>query len=405
MKKILTAAFMVAALAACSQETKQETKEAAQAVASDVKDAKADAASAVDAAAVAAKEAGAKAADATKEAGEKAVDATKEAGEKAVDATKAAGEKAADATKNVAEDAVAAAKEAAEKAKEAVYSTTIFGKRPLKSLPISATFKRHLPSGLLVHFGNGGFFLCKSAPCPHPWLRGWAGLKAVAPTKARPICRPRCLPPSLPKIASAWPQLAANVHGHVFNNAQNRNVDFWQTCPRLCGIKQGDVLWRGDHHRCGDGDFLRQRQLNVACAGRQIDEQIIHIVPLALKQQLLQGLADHGATPHHGLVGVYQKADRHGLNAAFRHHGNEFAVALFGFQIGHAQHGGLAGAVNVGIEHAHARAHFAQGNGQIGGGGGFAHAAFARSHGDDVFHAFAMVFRLPCCHFVSCKAV
>ena len=60
MKKILTAAFMVAALAACSQETKQETKEAAQAVASDVKDAKADAASAVDAAAVAAKEAGAK---------------------------------------------------------------------------------------------------------------------------------------------------------------------------------------------------------------------------------------------------------------------------------------------------------------------------------------------------------
>ena len=63
MKKILTAAFMVAALAACSQETKQETKEAAQAVASDVKDAKADAASAVDAAAVAAKEAGAKTAN------------------------------------------------------------------------------------------------------------------------------------------------------------------------------------------------------------------------------------------------------------------------------------------------------------------------------------------------------
>ncbi len=56
--------------------------------------------------------------------------------------------------------------------------------------------------------------------------------------------------------------------------------------------------------------------------------------------------------------------------------------------VGHAQHGGLAGAVKVGIEHAHACAHARHGHGQIGGGGGFAHAAFARSHGDDVFHAF-----------------
>ena len=138
--------------------------------------------------------------------------------------------------------------------------------------------------------------------------------------------------------------------------------------------------------------------MNVACAWWQIDEQIIHVVPLALEQQLLQGLADHGAAPHHGLVGVYHKAYRHGLNAAFRHHGNEFAVALFGFQICHTEHGGLAGAVNVGIEHANTRAHFAQGNGQIGGGGGFAHAAFARGHCDDVFHTGNGVHALL--HFV-----
>ena len=48
MNKLLIAAMMMAALSACSQEAKQETKEAASAVASEVKDA---AASATDAAA------------------------------------------------------------------------------------------------------------------------------------------------------------------------------------------------------------------------------------------------------------------------------------------------------------------------------------------------------------------
>ena len=48
MNKLLIAAIMMAALTACSQEAKQETKEAAQAIASDVKN---NTASAVDAAA------------------------------------------------------------------------------------------------------------------------------------------------------------------------------------------------------------------------------------------------------------------------------------------------------------------------------------------------------------------
>ena len=60
MNKLLIAAIMMAALSACSQEAKQETKEAASAVASEVKDA---AASATDAAASSAQAAASKVED------------------------------------------------------------------------------------------------------------------------------------------------------------------------------------------------------------------------------------------------------------------------------------------------------------------------------------------------------
>ena len=60
MNKLLIAAMMMAALTACSQEAKQETKEAAQAITSDVKN---NTASAVDAAASSVQEAASKVAD------------------------------------------------------------------------------------------------------------------------------------------------------------------------------------------------------------------------------------------------------------------------------------------------------------------------------------------------------
>lgn len=72
MNKLLIAAMMMAALSACSQEAKQETKETATAVASDVKEA---AASAVDTVASTAQEAASK----VEEAAEKAASEVKEA--------------------------------------------------------------------------------------------------------------------------------------------------------------------------------------------------------------------------------------------------------------------------------------------------------------------------------------
>ena len=81
MNKLLIAAMMMAALTACSQEAKQETKEATTAVASDVKDAAASAtdtvASAAQAAASKVEDTAAKAASEVKEAASEAKPAEK----------------------------------------------------------------------------------------------------------------------------------------------------------------------------------------------------------------------------------------------------------------------------------------------------------------------------------------
>ena len=76
------------------------------------------------------------------------------------------------------------------------------------------------------------------------------------------------------------------------------------------------------------------------------------------------------------------------MDAAVRLHGNQFFVFLIGLAVLHAQHGRLAGTVQIGIQHTHTRTHPRHGHRQVGGGGGFAHAALARGHGDDIFHAF-----------------
>ena len=63
------------------------------------------------------------------------------------------------------------------------------------------------------------------------------------------------------------------------------------------------------------------------------------------------------------------------------------AVCRFGALVGDAEHLGLARAVDVGVENPDARAFPSQGEGEVDGRRALAHAAFARSDGDDIFHA------------------
>ena len=142
---------------------------------------------------------------------------------------------------------------------------------------------------------------------------------------------------------------------------------------------------RGDDDRTRQRHTLAQRQLNVPRARRHVDDEVIQVPPVGLAQQLLQGLRGHGTAPHHGLVLRYQKTYRHHLHTVGFEWLHGFAIRAFG-SARQAHHHGLAGAVNIGIQQAHTRTFGGQGQRQVGGGGGFADAAFARGHRDDVFH-------------------
>ena len=61
------------------------------------------------------------------------------------------------------------------------------------------------------------------------------------------------------------------------------------------------------------GTFCDERQLDVAGAGRHVDDQVVEVAPVGVLQQLLERLRDHRAAPDHRRVGVDQEADRHRL--------------------------------------------------------------------------------------------
>ena len=191
------------------------------------------------------------------------------------------------------------------------------------------------------------------------------------------------LPPPSPKMCSAWPHLAAHVHRHVLHDAQDRHADLLEHLDALLGVEQRDVLRRGDDHRAGHRHALRQGQLDVAGAGRQVDDQVVQVLPVGLAQQLLQRLGGHRAAPDHGFVLGHQEADRHDLHAVVLHRLHGLAVGRFGPALD-AHHHRLARAVDVGVEQAHRRALGGQRQRQVHGHGALAHAALAGGHRDDV---------------------
>jgi hypothetical protein len=98
---------------------------------------------------------------------------------------------------------------------------------------------------------------------------------------------------------------------------------------------------------------------------------------------LIKGLGGHGATPDHGLVLPHQKTDRHELHPVVLQGFHGLAVFALGAAFD-AHHHGLAGAVDVGVQNAHARTLGGQRQRQIGGSGALAHPTLARGHGNDV---------------------
>jgi hypothetical protein len=72
----------------------------------------------------------------------------------------------------------------------------------------------------------------------------------------------------------------------------------------LARVDERDVLRRGDDHRARHGHLLRERELDVARARRQVHHQVVELAPARVLEQLLERLRHHRAAPDHRRVDV-----------------------------------------------------------------------------------------------------
>ncbi|MOA30936.1 hypothetical protein D3C78_1520600 [compost metagenome] len=108
------------------------------------------------------------------------------------------------------------------------------------------------------------------------------------------------------------PAVAANMHTHIFDNAENRDFHLLKHDDAFFSVDQRNILRRGHNNRPRNGNVLRQRQLNVPGARWHIQHQIIEIRPQSFLQHLQQRFAGHRAAPHHRVIISDEIADRIG---------------------------------------------------------------------------------------------
>ena len=102
---------------------------------------------------------------------------------------------------------------------------------------------------------------------------------------------------------------------HVFHDAQQRHVHALKHRDAFAHYAERCLLRCGHHHAAIERHRLAKGQLRVACARRQIHQQIIQRAPIYLQHKLLDGFHDHRPAPNHRLIALQQEAHAHQLHA------------------------------------------------------------------------------------------
>src|SRR5207302_10991657 len=80
---------------------------------------------------------------------------------------------------------------------------------------------------------------------------------------------------------------------HVLDRAESGHVALGEHGGGFARVDERNFLWRCDNDRARQCDRLHNRQLDIARARRQVENEIIEFAPLDLTQELL------GVTRHH----------------------------------------------------------------------------------------------------------
>ena len=163
-------------------------------------------------------------------------------------------------------------------------------------------------------------------------------------------------PPPLAEDVLLVAAVRADVEAHVLDDAEHRHVDLLEHLEPLARVQQRDVLRRGDDHGAGDRHALRQRELDVAGARRHVDDQVIEHRASWCRSAAARAPASPSdrARPSACSSSIRKPIDIACMPCAL-HRLERLAVLGFG-AAGDAEHGRLRRAVDVGVEHADARA-------------------------------------------------
>src|SRR5712675_1368340 len=106
--------------------------------------------------------------------------------------------------------------------------------------------------------------------------------------------------------------VGAGERAHIFYYTEDFDVDLAKHFDGFADVGEGYGGGRGYYDRAGDCYGLDQRQLDVAGAGREIDDEMVEFAPLRAAQELRDDAVQHGAAPDHRLVaGVEQAHGEH----------------------------------------------------------------------------------------------
>ena len=146
--------------------------------------------------------------------------------------------------------------------------------------------------------------------------------------------------------------MPAHVVAHVLDDAQDGDVDLAEHRQAFARVDQRDVLRRRHHHRAGQRHFLRQRELRVAGARREIDDHEVQRSPFHVGEELIERFHHHRSAPDHRRIGIGDQTERHRLDAVILHRDDFFIVLVDLRTPFDAEHHLLRRSINVGIEQA-----------------------------------------------------
>ena len=129
--------------------------------------------------------------------------------------------------------------------------------------------------------------------------------------------------------------------------------------------------------------------MNVTCAGRKVNQEIIKIPPIGIANQLLQCVARHTATPKCSLIRINEETDRKQFYTVFLYRNNQvtsidfFRIRTGIFHLEHLRHGRTE---NVSIKQTDLVAQLSQSHRQICGYGRFAYPSLTGRDTDYILY-------------------